>query len=154
MKNLKKNWIFLKAQFHIGILDSKTVDRSDRVKKMHENFQNLVFCNAFNLNNGKELWSTSIFKFERKVHVLHCIPWKYWITNVPLYYQSLIFHLSQFIVKLRSKWQVSNSFAYFKFFCCYSNLSASIKNFTGRLFWEAMNLSVHIHFFTNFSDYF
>ena len=36
---------------------------------MHEIFQNLVFCNAFNLNNGKKLWSTSIFKFERKVHI-------------------------------------------------------------------------------------
>ena len=36
---------------------------------MHKNFQNLFFCNTFILNNRKKLWSTSIFKFERKVHI-------------------------------------------------------------------------------------
>ena len=61
----------------VGVLCSKSMDGSDRVKKCTKIFKILVFCNTFILNNGEKLWSTSIFKFERKVHT-----WKTLIYNL------------------------------------------------------------------------
>ena len=66
---------------------------------MHKIFQNLVFCNAFNLNNGKKLWSTSIFKFERKVHIWDTLIYIYCLfedINTQSFLQSMLnlFHRS------------------------------------------------------------
>jgi len=51
------------------VLCFKILNVSDQVKKYHKNFQNLVFCNAFILDNREKLWPTSILKFERKEHI-------------------------------------------------------------------------------------
>ena len=41
-----------------SIIKVSTIGWLGPVQNMHDNFQNLFFCNAFDLNDGKKLWST------------------------------------------------------------------------------------------------